>query len=137
MAQTRNRAGLLSILAVFVMGFAACDGDIGIGPVNQLEVTNAADNFQFQVSAMESVSETLSYTWQNSGTQATIDISQAITSGSAILTIRDANGTTVHQEDIAEDNDTDTAVGVAGSWSIEVEIESATGTFNFRVQTTT
>ncbi len=137
MVQTGKRASLFSTLAVLVMGFAACDGDIGLGPDNQLEVTNAADNFQFQVSVMESVTETLSYTWQNSGTQATIDISQAITAGSAILTIRDAGGTVVHQEDIADDNDTDTAAGVAGSWSIEVEIRSATGTFNFRVQTAT
>jgi len=135
----RNQVGLktLSAMMFLVVSLASCDGDIGLGPDNQLEVTSAVDNFQFQVSNMESVSETLSYTWQNNGTQATIDISQAITAGSAILTIRDADGTVVHQEDIAEDNDTDTAAGVAGAWSIEVRIQSVTGTFNFRVQKTT
>jgi hypothetical protein len=114
--------------------FAACSGDNVLGPDNQLEVTAATDNFQFQVSNMDNISQTLSYNWENTGTQATIDISQAITSGSAILTIRDADGTVVHEEDIADDNDTDTSVGVAGTWVIEVRIQSASGTFNFRVQ---
>jgi hypothetical protein len=132
----RNRTGgnIFSILLMLAVGVTACGGDMGLGPDNQLEVTNASDNFQFQVSNIESVSETLSYTWQNTGTQAKIDISEAITAGSAILTIEDANGTVVHQEDIADDNDTDTAVGVAGDWTIQVSIQSATGTFNFRVQ---
>ena len=125
----------VSMLVLLSAGaLAACSGDNTLGPDNQLEVTSATDNFQFQVSNMDKISQTLSYTWQNTGTQATIDISQAIASGSAILTIRDAGSTVVHQEDIANDNDTDTSVGVAGDWTIEVRIQSATGTFNFRVQ---
>jgi hypothetical protein len=134
MFRLRTFGNIFSFLLILAIGVTACGGEIGLGPDNQLEVTNATDNFQFQVSNMESVSETLSYTWQNTGTQATIDISQAITAGSAILTIEDADGTVVHQEDIADDNDTDTAVGVAGSWTIKVEVQSANGTFNFRVQ---
>jgi hypothetical protein len=108
-----------------------------IGPANQLEVTNAVDQFQFQVTDLVEVDDVRSYTWQNTGTQATIDISQAVTSGSAFLTIRDAEGTILHQEDIAEDQDTTTPVGVAGMWQIEVRLESTTGTFNFRVQKVT
>ena len=134
MSHTKHRVSLVAALLVLTASFSACDGAIPLGPDNQLEVTNAADNFQFQVSNMENVSETLSYVWENSGTQATVDISQAIAGGSPILTIRDADGTVVHQEDIAEDDNTDTAVGVAGSWDIEVRIRNTTGTFNFRVQ---
>ena len=59
---------------------------------------------------------------------------QSLAGGSALLTIRDAAGTVVHQEDIGNDNDTDTSVGVAGSWTINVELGGATGTINFRVQ---
>jgi hypothetical protein len=108
-----------------------------IGPANQLEVTNAVDQFQFQVTDLVEVDDVRSYTWQNTGTQATIDISQAVTSGSAFLTILDADGTILYQEDIAEDQDTTTPVGVAGMWQIEVRLESTTGTFNFRVQKVT
>ena len=92
------------------------------------------DNFQFQVSDLSDVSQDLSYAWENTGTQATIDISQAITAGRAILTIRDADGTIVHEEDLRNDNDTDTAVGISGEWSIQLELIGATGTLNFRVQ---
>lgn len=123
-------------LAVAVAG-AGCDSASTIGPENQLEVTSATDNFQLQVSALDGVSETLSYDWQNTGPQATVDISQAVTGGSALLTITDADGTVVYQEDIRDDSDGQTSVGVAGGWTIRVELSEVTGTFNFRVQRTT
>lgn len=125
---------LLLPMLLMAASLTACSSDNSLGPDNQLEVTNATDDFQFQVSNMDRVSQTLSYLWENTGTQATIDISQAIASGSALLTIRDDFGNVVYQEDIADDNDTDTAVGDAGMWAIEVRIQSATGTFNFRLQ---
>ena len=116
---------------------AGCDSANGIGPENELEVTSATDDFQLQVTALDGVTETLSYTWQNTGPQATIDVSQAITGGSAILTVRDADGTVVYQEDIRDDSDGTTTMGVAGSWTLRVELVDVTGTFNFRAQRTT
>lgn len=116
---------------------AACDDTNLIGPANQLEVTNAVDQFQFQLTDLADVDDVRSYTWENTGTQATIDVSQAITGGSAFLTITDADGTIMYQEDIADDSDATTPVGVAGTWRIEVRLESTTGTFNFRVQRVT
>ena len=123
----------------FLLAFAVASGcgTNGIGPENQLEEQNAPDNFEFQVSALDNVTDTRSYTWQNSGTAATIDISQSITAGSAMLTIRDADGTVMYEEDVAQDNDTSTPDGVAGAWTIEIDMEGVTGTFNFRVQTST
>ena len=118
------------------LALAACDGNV-LGPDNQLEVGNNVDQFQFQVSAMTDITDSRSYQWENTGTQATVDVSQAITSGSAFLTIRDAAGTVMYQEDLADDSDGSTPVGVAGTWTIEVQIEGASGTFNFRVQKVT
>ncbi|UCD25452.1 MAG: hypothetical protein JSW51_05925 [Gemmatimonadota bacterium] len=116
------------------LALASCATSNLIGPSNQLEVNNAVDDFQFQVSNLDRIVQTLTYTWECTGQQATIDISESITVGSAILTIRDDAGTTVHQEDLAQDNDTDTAVGAAGNWIIEVKFEGTSGTVNFRVQ---
>lgn len=127
-----NGSGAALLLSL-AMVMACAEGNV-LGPDNQLEVANPADNFQFQVSNMDRVTETLTYTWENTGTQATVDISQAITEGNALLVISDADGTLVHQDDIASDNDTDTAVGVPGTWTIEIRIQQASGTFNFRVQ---
>ena len=78
-----SRFPLVRLIPALTLVVFACGGDNVIGPDNQLEVTNAADNFQYQVSNLDNVTETMQYTWQNTGTQATIDISQAITGGSA------------------------------------------------------
>jgi outer membrane biogenesis lipoprotein LolB len=132
----RSMRTLALSLAVTLLA-AGCDSTTTIGPENELEVTNATDSFQFQVSALETVTEVVTYTWQNTGPQATIDISQAITSGSAMLTLTDPDGTVVYQEDIRDDSDGTTIEGVAGSWTIRVELVDVTGTFNFRAQRTT
>lgn len=128
---------MVALSAVLMTTVAACGDSNVIGPENELEVTSAQDNFQLQVSALDEVSQTLDYSWQNTGTQATIDISQAITSGTALLTITDAAGTVVYQEDIADDSDGQTTVGVAGAWTISVVLDGVNGTFNFRAQRTT
>jgi flagellar hook assembly protein FlgD len=127
----------VALSVALMIAIAGCSDSNVIGPDNQLEVTNAQDNFQLQVSALDGVTQTLEYTWQNTGTQATIDVSEAITSGTAILTITDAAGTVVYQEDLADDSDGQTTVGVAGGWGIGVVLDGVNGTFNFRVQRTT
>lgn len=129
-----RRFFLLLVPALLVLG-AACDrGMRGIGPENQLEVTNAADQFQFQLTALDGVTDTRSYAWQNTGSQATIDVSPAVAGGSAMLTIKDAEGKVMYQTDIAQDSDATTPQGTPGTWRIEVYLNQTSGTFNFRVQ---
>lgn len=126
------RYAAIALAAILVL--PACSDSNTLGPGNQLEVTNATDNFQFQVSNMEKIEQTETYTWAHTGTQATVNISESITAGSVILTIEDDAGTQVYQEDIASTGSGETTVGVAGDWTITVKIQKATGTFNFRVQ---
>ena len=126
--------------ALVLLSFAAtaCDSGGGvIGPDNELEVTNAVDQFEFQVSDLDRVTETLRYAWTNTGTAATVDVSEAITRGSAFLTILDANGDPMYEADIGDDSDGSTPTGVAGTWTIEITLFDASGTFNFRVQKST
>ncbi len=118
---------------VALVSLAACGGGNVIGPDNQLQVTNAADNFQWQASNLSNVTQTLSYTWQNSGTLAHVDNSSSITGGTATLTITDAGSTQVYSGSLASAS-TDTGAGTAGSWKIEVKLSGVTGTLNFRVQ---
>ena len=135
----RNNFGILwtLTLAGALLTTGCEDASTGIGPENQLEVTNALDQFQFQLTALDDVSDRRSYNWENTGTQATIDVSEAISSGSATLTILDAEGSIMYQADIAGDSDGTTPEGVSGTWQIEVVLTRTTGTFNFRVQKTT
>ena len=132
-----HRFRLSGFVALAALTLVACDSANVIGPDNQLEVTNAVDNFQFQVSALDAVSETRHYDWENTGAQAKVDISQAITGGSAQLTVSDADGTVLYDEDIAQDSDGDTPAGSPGTWRITVTLNDTSGTFNFRVQKVT
>lgn len=127
-----------AVLAGSVLLLNGCGASANvIGPENQLEVTNATDQLQFQLTALDEVTDSRSYDWQNTGAKATVDVSQEITGGSAILTIRDANGAVMYQADIADDSDGSTPEGAPGTWQIEVVLTNTTGTFNFRVQKAT
>lgn len=115
---------------------------IGIGPTAcgdslapfQPEITSATDNFQLQATGVTDVTSTLTYTWQNTGTRATVNHSTLTTAGSARLTIRDGAGLIVYDKALAPSLNEPTAAGTAGAWRIEVRLDRYSGTLNFRVQ---
>jgi hypothetical protein len=113
MHRVNKLRGLKTAAIMFAAILIACGGD-PLGPDGRALVTRSVDNFLLQMWDLSDATETRSYTWQNTGTQATLEIFQVPCSGSAILIVKDAAGTVVHQEDIFNDNDTDTSVGVAG-----------------------
>ena len=120
---------VLAALAVL-----ACGETTVIGPANQLEVANVADNFQLQVSNLDKVSQTLQYTWVNTGVQANINQSSALTGGSATVTIKDNAGTQVFNSSVSPNGTTVSTAGTAGNWTIQLVLDKAAGTINFRVQ---
>ena len=111
----------------------ACGDANLIGPANALEVANNADAFEWQVSMLENVTQTLSYTWQTSGTTANVDLSSSITSGTALLSILDADGMQVYSGSLGQDGTFTTSAGTAGAWTIDVVLSGGDGTLNFRV----
>lgn len=121
-------------LALSLTALAACSSSNVIGPENEPEVNNATDNFQWQVSNLDNVSQTLSYTWQNTGTAANVNQSTNPSGGSVRLRIRDADGTEVYSRSLSENGTFLTTGGTTGAWTIDVELSGASGTFNFRVQ---
>lgn len=118
-------------LALLVAG---CDGDNLIGPDNALEVNNATDTFQWQVSALSSVTQTLTYTWENTGTTANVNQSASLTAGSAMLRVADAQGVEVYARSLGENGTFQTSEGSEGSWTVTVKLSEANGTFNFRLE---
>ena len=120
---------VLAALAVL-----ACGETTVIGPANQLEVANVADNFQLQVSNLDKASQTLQYTWVNTGVQANINQSSALTGGSATVTIKDNAGTQVFNSSVSPNGTTVSTAGTAGNWTIQLVLDKAAGTINFRVQ---
>jgi len=113
----------------------ACSGD-PLGPEGQFQVTSSVDFFLIQMWNLDDADDTHSYQWENTGTQATVDISQGTSNGSVMLIIKDAAGTVVHQADVLDDNDTDTAVGVAGTWTIDLQLQNVTGSFDVSIMKT-
>ncbi len=112
---------------------AAC-GDNVIGPGNQLQVTNATDDFQFQVSNLNNVTQTLTYSWSNTGDSANVNQASSLGGGSATLTIRGPTGTVLYQAGLQNNGTFHTQKGTSGTWQIQVALTKADGTLNFRVQ---
>ena len=114
---------------------ASCGSDNNaLAPQFQPEVSNQTDTFQFQATGVDGVTQTLSYTWSNTGTAANIDQSCSLTQGSATLTLRDPSGTVVYTRNLADGGSFQTSSGTAGNWRILVVLDGAHGTMNFRAQ---
>lgn len=98
------------------------------------QVTNAADNFQLQATDVTDVGTTLQYSWENTGTQASVDHSTTTASGTAQVVIRDASGVIVYNQGLVPSLNEDTSSGSSGTWRISLMLSEYSGTLNFRVQ---
>jgi hypothetical protein len=125
--------GLSRTLAGAALLFLAGCSD-PVSPGKDLQISNVTDSFQFQVTDMKRYTRALSYSWMNTGTIAAVNQACSITEGTAILTIRDANGTQTYSRNLSDNGTFDTAAGTSGSWTIELALSKTTGTLNFRVQ---
>ena len=122
-------------LVVELMMLSACGSD-PTDPLAQFEpqVNNTADSFQLQATDVTNVGTILQYSWENTGTQASVDHSTTTAGGIAGLVIKDASGTTVYDQGLAPSLNEDTSSGSTGTWTISVALSEYSGTLNFRVQ---
>ena len=95
---------------------------------------NNPDNFSFQATAVQNVTATIQYIWSNSGTQATVNHSSAVDSGSAAVQVFDANNVEVYSNPLLASGTPSTAVGATGNWRIRVTLTNVYGTLNFNTQ---
>ena len=127
------------IYGVLAVAFAlsACS-DSPTSPGVQPQITNLTDDFAYQVTDVQNYSSVDNYAWQNTGTDASVDHSTSVTSGSATLVILDGAGTQVYSRSLDESGSFPTGTGVAGTWTIRI-VYSATVSpaVNFRVQKAT
>jgi hypothetical protein len=115
-----------------MLALAACGSDAA-APGREPEIVNSTDNFQYQISDIESYSGTQTYSWENTGTIATVNQSASIAAGSATLVLRDADGVEVYSRSLADDGTFESAEGAAGTWTVRVVYSDADATVNFRV----
>lgn len=129
--------GVRSMLIAALLLMAGCGGEGGglLNPQFQPQVANVTDNFQFQTTGVTNVTQTLTYTWQNTGTLASTNQASVLSSGTATVTLRDAAGTQVYTASLAQNGTFPSApAGQAGAWTIVVAANNFSGTLNFRVQ---
>ena len=126
---------LRTSVMISVLFLGACGGET-TAPLAPFEpqISNTADNFQLQASNVLDVGSTLDYSWENTGTQASVDHSTTLTAGSARVIVKDANGTTVYDADLLPSKNEQTAIGASGTWTISLVLSNYSGTLNFRVQ---
>ncbi|MBI4976927.1 MAG: hypothetical protein HZC28_05560 [Spirochaetes bacterium] len=131
----RKDARLLCFFVSFAI-IISCAGDSNVlSPEYQPQITNIADNFQLQASGLKNVTQTLKYTWPNSGQIATVNHSSAITGGSGTITIKDAAGTQVYSAPLVASGTVVTSPsGSAGNWTITITLTGISGNLNLRVQ---
>lgn len=128
------RNGAAVLLIGLTLALVACGDSNPIGPSNQPEIANNPDNFQFQASNLSRTTQTLTYSWTNSGTVATVNQSGRIDAGEATLVLRDGSGNQVYSRSLTSTGTFPSSSGNAGTWRIEVVLSNVSGTVNFRVQ---
>lgn len=130
LASSATARALLSATMLLVIGCS----DNAIGPENELEVANETDTFQWQVTALDKVTQTLTYTWAMTGTVADVNQSANPSGGTATLRIRDSAGVEVFFRSLADNGTFQTSSGTAGNWTVTVTLDGVSGAVNFRVQ---
>ena len=127
----RNLILVLAIVSLLVV--ESCS-DNTLGPQFEPEIINKTDSFEFQATGVTDVTQSLQYTWNNSGPIANINQASSISAGSATLTIKDAAGTVVYQKPLGENGSFITVTGSAGDWIIIVTLQDLNGTLNFTAE---
>ncbi len=120
--------------ACLLVLLAGCRVEILFNSGFQPQVVNQTDNFQFFAAGLRSLSRTVDFSWQNTGTRASVTQSSSVTSGAATLRILDAAGAQVYSNDLSASGTFATRTGISGVWTIEVVLSDVSGTLNFHVQ---
>jgi hypothetical protein len=124
----------LTLLALVSVLFYGCSNNNNPISAFEPEVINNADAFQFQVTDATNVTATLSYSWSNTGTRASIDHSTALTDGSATVTILDNDNVQVYTSGLVASATDASNIGVPGTWTVTVVLTGFSGTANFRAE---
>jgi hypothetical protein len=116
-----------------VLGACGVDANV-LGPGDEPEVSNATDTFAWHVSDVSNVSQSLAYTWTNTGTTADVNQAGSMDAGTAMLRVADDEGTQVYARSLDDDGTFRTKAGAAGEWTVTVTLSEASGSAEFRLE---
>ena len=122
-------------LAVTLLVSTGCAGKrVLTDPAFQPQIVNQTDSFSLQATDVTGVTQTVQYTWQNTGTSANVNQATVLTGGSATLTILDAANQQVYTNSLTANGTFATSSGTTGNWTMRLVLTNTKGTLNFRAQ---
>jgi hypothetical protein len=113
---------------------AGCDTRFPTVPRFQPQVINLPNDFGFQVSALEPVTELVEYTWRNDATTTSVTQAPSNLTGTAMVFILDGAGTQVYQRSLAENGTFATTTGVPGNWTVRLQLADVSGALSLRLK---
>lgn len=124
------------VLVLAVLLTSGCRSERLAGPELEPVVVNEVDHFELEAAGIAGVTETLEYTWMNTGATADVERLSSLTAGSGTVTMFDDAGDQMVDTGILEDGSSPTSSGsgAPGAWRIRVELRDVTGTVSFRVR---
>lgn len=129
-----RRFHLAALAALTLSAGCGSGADNATAPQYQPQVVNLQNDFAFQVTTLQNVSDNVQYTWKNDGTAASVNQSPSNLSGSVSLVILDAVGAQVYSRSLADNGTFMTSAGAAGNWTVRIRFSQASGAVNFRLQ---
>jgi hypothetical protein len=134
MKTSRIPRAVAAVVLTTIAVLAACSNSTGPLAPFQPQISNLADNFQFQATGVTNATWTYTYSWSNSGDSATVNQATTVTGGAATLIVLDKNGTQLYSQSLSANGTFGMTKGVAGMWTVKVVFAGYSGTVNFRVQ---
>jgi hypothetical protein len=132
----RNPISLLiaCLILMAAIGCSTGNGGTPLPPAFLPHVVDSRDDFQFSVTGVSKVTQTLTYQWQNTGAAATIDQTGSVSAGSAMIKVLDANNSMVYSADLNSSGSFVSTTGTTGSWTIQVVLSKTSGAMSFHLQ---
>jgi len=100
----------------------------------QPQIVSVQDNFSYQISNVQNYTGSATYSWQNSGTGASVNQATSVSGGAITLTLLDGAGTQVYTRTLSDNGTFPSTAGTAGKWRVRVDYAGATATVNFSAQ---
>ena len=138
--ESRSSATLaITLVLAGAITVAGCAGGSSsssnvLAPKFQPQVVNSIDDFQFQVTGVTGATQTLNYSWRNTGTQANVNQACSISGGSATLVLRDSTGAQIYSRSLVDNGTFVSLAGAPSACSMLVVLSNVSGTINFRAQ---
>ena len=95
--------------------------------IQDVRVDNEPGHFTLHFVGMDNFTRTVTYSWENPESTATVEQRSIIEDGAGLVEIKDAVGLLIHAKNLREHGTFMTFPGAPGTWKVTVVLDEATG----------